>query len=159
MKKLTHIYENEQGITCFDQYFDYLNCIKAEMPARLVAFATDRRRYQINGESTLHDAWLKSMSVSKQYAEGAAVISVVQVCLLLATHRTEVILNYSGVVAVSCSFEPDRWPSQPVDLLVHEFSKVEKGMFRHFMQFDRSVWLEVKFTEFSFQEGPGDIVS
>jgi hypothetical protein len=151
VKKFTYIYENEQGITCFERYFDYLNSIRVEMPTRLMAFATDSRRYVLNGEGTLHDAWLKSMSVVNEYPEGMAPLSVVQLRLLLASHQTEIVLDYSGVVAVSCSLEPDRWPNQPVDLLVHEFSKLEKGVFRHFIKFDRGVWVDLEFTGFDFR--------
>jgi hypothetical protein len=152
MSQLNYIYENERGITCFDRYFEYLGDIKSKMPDTLAAFATDQSRYELCGEHTLHDAWLKSFAVDKRYLDKNSPTSDVQICLLLATHRTVITLQYSGVLDLTCSLGADRWPNQPVDLLVHEVRVISDDVFSHVFCFDRSVWIEVRFAQFEVVE-------
>jgi hypothetical protein len=152
MSELTYIYENEHDMTCFDKYFEYLETIKALMPAELMQFAVDRRRYQLNGDHTLHDSWLKDFNVKKEYNPNNQSTTSVQLQLLQAKHLAVICLNYGGVTEITCSLTPDRWVNRPVDLLVHEFIHLEGSTFKHSIQFDRSVWLNVSFSSFSFQE-------
>ncbi len=153
MIKFQHIYENEQGFTCFDKYFSYLESISNEMSPSVYSFVGDVGRYELNGKHTLHDSLLESFSVDKSYLKDGDVRTTVNVNLLLAHDQTSLKLIYSNVLRVNCNFEPEFWPLKPVDLLTHEFTKGEAGTFRHLIEFDRGVWFDLVFSEFDFYEG------
>lgn len=152
MNLLLHIYENDEGVTCFDRYFKYLKSIEKEMPQALAGFAMDPGRYELRGPRTLHDAWLMSLNVNKAYASeaGSTVNTAVALGLLSAAQDSSIELHYCDVEEFRSSLSPDRWPDRPVDLLTHEITKVGDGLFRHHLQFDRSAWVQVSFRQFSF---------
>ncbi|MFA6095075.1 MAG: hypothetical protein WC757_04295 [Candidatus Paceibacterota bacterium] len=151
MIEFKYIYENEIGITCFDKYFEYLDGIKTNMPKNIREFATDKARYTLSGDLTIHDSWLKAINFEKTFA-GEMMVTDVRLGLLQATHKKELWLNYSGATGYSCSLLPNRWPFKPIDLLTHEFTMLDKGLFKHAVQFDRGVWFEVTFSNFELTE-------
>ena len=99
------------------------------MPEPLVSFATDISRYQLNGENTLHDSWLKDLHIKKNYDQSIIKYSEVELCLLQASHRKEIKMTYHNVNSFNCSLKSERWIDRPVDLLLHEFSKINDNFF------------------------------
>jgi hypothetical protein len=152
MSELKYIYNDAQGVTRFDKYFEYLQSIKTQLPLVLGNFALATNRYELNGNDTLHDAWLKSLNMTKDYGIDKPSITKVQLSLLLATHLKIVHLEYSEVIHIKCSLASNLWPMQPVDLLVHEVSLLAENTFQHFIQFDRGMWIEVVFSAFKVHE-------
>lgn len=71
-----------------------------------------------------------------------------------SSHERDIHLRYADVRDVAFHLKPDRWPDKPVDLLVHEFCVVEPGVFRHFLQFDRGVFIEIFFEGFDVSFTP-----
>lgn len=156
MNSLIYIYENEHGVTCFDRYFQYLKSIEEEMPHVLASFAMAPGRYELQGENTLHDAWLTSLDIKKMYAKADAAVNTSVTLTLLSAQQTRAVeLCYFEVEGIQTSLAPDRWPARPVDLLTHEITRVREGVFRHHLQFDRGVWVDVSFRQFSIREGVG----
>lgn len=148
MTHLIYIYENESGATCLDRYFEYLKSVEDLLSVSLKKFALDKRRYELNDSRTLHDAWLKNISIDKEYEPSTQLVeTTVQVELQLADAKTYLKLKYFGVVEIQSQLNPDRWGSRPVDLLVHEISIDDKGLFRHFLMFDRGVYVVIFFRE------------
>lgn len=146
MTSLIYIYENELGITFFDRYFEYMQSIERRMPASLKNFALDAGRYELNGLRTLHDAWLTAFSIGKEYDSLEQLVQTsVQIDLQLAASQKSLGLKYLDVTAIQTQLTPDQWPARPVDLLVHEFSIDEAGQFRHFLKFDRGVYVVISF--------------
>ena len=148
MKSTKYIYKNQLEIICFDKYFSYLNKMLGKMPKMLFDFANDKSRYELNNDSSLHDAWLTSFVIRKEYLKDVA--TQVSLDLLLASHEKSLRLIYKKVLNVQCSFSPDFWPNEPVDLLFHEFSVNEDDSFRHYIQFDRGVRVELCFMSFEY---------
>jgi hypothetical protein len=138
------------GWVCFDRYFDYLQGIKNELPEALAAFALDEERYALNGDKTLHDAWLLALNVSKS-VDNANLETCVTLELLHAMHEKTIHICYSGVREIDFSLGTPE-AKRPVDLLVHEFTKVDDKIFRHFIEFDLDMWIEICFSGFSFEE-------
>lgn len=153
-KNFRYIYEDQDGNTKFDRYFDYLKSVSNEMPATLFQFAGDAKRYELNGNQTLHDAWLTALEVSKDYGPKSNVQTNVSVSLLLSDHLSCVRLSYVDVISFGCSLSPSFWATKSVDLLTHEFSVQDKGVYRHFIQFDKDVWIELSFRNFGFIDSP-----
>lgn len=131
------IFTDEIGFTRFDDYFAHLGAIESKLPPQLAEFATDVQRYSLNSDVTLHDSW-----------------STVRIELLQAKHTHSIHLEYGGVTSITFSADPAAWPLSPVDLLTHEFDIVGDGEFQHYMQFDREVWLALRFQTFAFRDVP-----
>lgn len=150
MNKFEYIYENEDGFTFLDRYFDYLGQIKSSMPKVLYEFASDCRRYELLGEKTLHDSWINNLDISYTYESECS--CKVKLNLKLAHLGNNLQLEYSGVIALRNLFISEFWPNRPVDLLTHEFTVTSDGFFKHVIEFDRGVWFEVTFSSFSYVE-------
>jgi hypothetical protein len=133
------------------QYFAYLERVKREFPPSLAAFAFDHGRYELNGDRTLHDAWLQSVTAKKVYGPNRTVSTSVELHLLHSSHERHITLRYGGVAALSYSLPSGKMPPRPCDLLVHEFT-VSSGFFVHRILFDGGEWLEVSFLNFEVDE-------
>jgi hypothetical protein len=152
MEEFRYIYQDVNGVTHFDRYFEYVERIRDRLPPRLAAFATDTERYALQGDSTLHDAWITHFHLTKDYRNRELLSTSISLGLMLATGDRHVSLNYRGVRHIRSTLQPDRWPQQPVDLLVHEFSESEPGVYQHAVEFDRGVEFSVEFVDFDFVE-------
>ena len=144
---LQHIYNDERGVTCFDRYFDHLTRVAHSWPPALRDFAQEDARYVLNGPRTLHDAWLCQLRVNKMNSP-AVVTTTVELELELAADQSHLKLHYLDVSGLHTQLTPVRWPDKPVDLLVHEFSQDDEGMFRHVLVFDRGVHIDIRFGAF-----------
>lgn len=148
------IFTDEIGFTRFDDYFAHLGAIESKLPLQLAEFATDVQRYSLNSDVTLHDSWLQAFQISKSYVDRDLVSTTVRIELLQAKHTHSIHLEYGGVTSITFSADPAAWPLSPVDLLTHEFDVVGDGEFQHYMQFDREVWLALRFQTFAFRDVP-----
>lgn len=147
--ELQHIYECELGMTHFDTYFAYLKTVEQEMPAGLASFALDEERYVLRSDSTLHDAWLEGFSLASRYSASGDKDTIVTVDLLHSSHEYVLRLAYLDVVKVHFAVGPQA-STVPVDLLVHEFTVLEPGVFQHLMCFDKNEWISICFKGFEF---------
>ncbi|NHZ79045.1 hypothetical protein F2P44_07115 [Massilia sp. CCM 8695] len=150
MNQFKYIYQRHDGATCFDRYFAYLGTIQQDMPPALASFSMDPDRYALNSDVTLHDSWLESLNVEKEYVGTEQGPSTVKLKLLHSSHESVINLVYTDVLGMNSSLQPSQWPLQPADLLVHEFCMLEAGIFRHFIEFDRDMWVEILFRSFDF---------
>lgn len=149
LNELKHIYECSLGITRFDKYFAYLKTVEHEMPPLLADFASDKERYLLRSDSTLHDAWLKNFSLQSRYSVSGDKESIATLDLLHSSHEFVLRLVYLDVVKVHFAVGPQASTS-PVDLLVHEFTVLEPGVFQHLMCFDKNEWISIGFKGFEF---------
>ena len=151
--KCRFIYDDENGVTRFDRYFEYLVQVSGRMPAALSEFALDPRRYELTGPLTLHDAWLETLLLDQSYEPNSNSLASrsVRVRLLLA-NQNRLDLDYRDVTCVEYSAIPSQWPDKAKDLLVHEFQIAEAGSFSHLIQFDGDVWLRLTFKEMSWSD-------
>jgi hypothetical protein len=147
-----YIYYKDYG-TYFDRYFEYLSGgAAAAMPAALAEFAQDIGRYELNGSRTLHDAWLMGIDVDKVLVLDQRVETTCTIRLLHAMHENDILIRYDDVSAIAMSLEPDSRLGRPVDLLVHEVTVRKGGTFRHAIQFDRGVYIDVSFRGFAIED-------
>lgn len=149
LNELKHIYECSLGITRFDKYFAYLKTVEHAMPPVLADFASDKERYLLRSDSTLHDAWLKNFSLESRYSVSGDKESIATLDLLHSSHEFVLRLVYFDVVKVHFAVGPQA-STTPVDLLVHEFTVLEPGVFQHLMCFDKNEWISIGFKGFEF---------
>jgi hypothetical protein len=150
--RFTYIYDDANDVTCLDRYFGYLEEAATSMPPGLSAFALDEARYTLQGERTLHDAWLLGAIVGKGYGDAQMVESTFEVRLLQAMHASEIVLRYGGVTRLNLRLHPDFWPDTPIDLLTHEVTVCGTRSYRHAFRFDRGVYMDVRFREFAVED-------
>lgn len=150
---LKHIYVDETRTTCFDRYFLYIESIKEQLPVHLYRFASDVSRYELNGPSTLHDAWVEDVFLSTRYSDRSNAIAVAEakVCLRKADDGF-IAMTYSGVEGFEYKNLPSRWPDKATDLLVHEVSMESSGLYSHLLVFDKDVYMKLIFKDFSLED-------
>ena len=154
MRPFSFIYVDDKRTTCFDRYFVELNRIRSMLPQGLADFATCEARYTLDGEKTLHDAKIIGFDLQSTVSPEQVWERNLTLRLLQALGREEIRLSYSGVFDVQLCFQPDEWPHRPVDLLVHEVSVIRPGVFRHLLEFDRGVFVDVEFSAFATDTVP-----
>jgi len=147
------VFDNDEyGTAVFDKYFDYIESIKNTMPKALSEFASNYERYELNGPLTLHDSWIDSIFLQKNYFDVNAIKqSTVKLKFLLANQNL-LDLQYEDVSEFIYTYQPTKWPDRAVDLIVHEFDRNDDGSYSHLMAFDRNVWLKIVFKTFQYED-------
>ena len=149
MIKFERIREDEDGAWPLDAYFEYLDGVAHQLPEGLRDFAATYESYQLEGKKTLHDSRVLSFTISKE--RGAAGVSnrtCLDVVLLDQLWEGEIHIRYSGVSAY-IALEPRLLDREGHDVLLHEFSLIAPGRFRHAVRFDGDGGYSVDFAEFS----------
>lgn len=150
MKKLDKIYFD--GISWnFSEYFEYLKGVEDEMPRSLWAFAGDIESYSLHGNKTLHDSRVLSLLVLKnygaQFTDGKTSIELTLIDQLFEG-RTK--LSYEGVCSLLIR-DPDQQEHGHTDVLLHEFSIVRPGVYRHQIVLDHGGEIHIEFEAFSHE--------
>jgi hypothetical protein len=110
----------------WDAYFEYLNATRNQFPAQLFSYATNWEHYSLDGQNTLHDAWLTE--VRFDYQKEAVTLGF----LGARRDRTHV-FRYQGVASYVFNLSVN-YRSGDRDLLAHEF-RVEDGSIVHELVF------------------------
>ena len=150
MNKLERIYHD--GVSWnFSEYFEYLKEVANQMPLSLRTFAGDMKSYSLHGNQTLHDARVLSTVISKQYESrysgGKTCIEISLIDQLFAGKTT---LSYFGVSSFLLS-ESGLLEHGHADVLLHEFSVVRPGIYKHQIAFDHGAAWCIGFTDFSHE--------
>lgn len=135
----------------FNRYFDYLALptTQAKLSSQLQAFFNPVERYDLNSKITLHDAWLLGFSLNSKFPKQYDTTDF-KLELMQAFHEQEIILRYKNVSQYQMIAMSQTILGQPRDLLWHELTVLENG-FRHLMEFDEYCYIEVIFSDFSFE--------
>lgn len=135
----------------FSEYFEYLREVEAGMPGALRAFACNVESYSLHGNQTLHDARLLSVVVRKAYmAQFTSGTTLVEISLVDQLFEGTTMLRYGGVSGFLFR-EASLTESGHADVLLHEFSIVRTGVYRHRIILDHNGELQIDFSEFSHQ--------
>jgi hypothetical protein len=143
----------------YSRYLEYLRTVRRDLPDHIYNFASDGRHFDLSSTSSLHDAWLESLTVREVVSgsrnEGRKL--EVKLSLLGPYHDRTINLTYSGVERYS--FDLPARPDEPRygytahgDLLTHEIRLGAHGLFVHELLFERGSTLLVEFSEFAHLE-------
>lgn len=150
--------DQTEGID-YATYSAYLETIKEALPDDIYRFASDERHFDLSSASSLHDAWLESLTVREITSGSRNEVRRLEVrlCLLGAYHDRIIHLSYSGVERYS--FDSPARPGEQRythtahgDLLTHEIRLGADGLFAHELLFERGSTLLVEFSGFSHAE-------
>lgn len=133
------------GVVSWDRYFEYLEGNKHAFPDRMYEYVSDWDHYSLNGDNSLHDAWVDSI----RFFRSESRVESIEIMLLGARHDRLHQLVYRGVEKFDFSgLNPSE--SGASDLIVHEFT-VDGLMYTHEMQFGGSAKLVVTFNDFQHE--------
>lgn len=133
----------------FSEYFEYIRSVAHLMPQPLGEYSTDWESYALSGTKTLHDARLLSAILDKKYdGKYSNVVSSVELSFIDQMFQGKTTLRY-GDVSSYLFKETDSDTHLHADVLVHEFSIVSPGRFRHRIVLDHSGEIEIEFGTFS----------
>jgi hypothetical protein len=156
---MEHIINPESKGIDFDRYLAYLKTIQNKVPEHIYAFASDSRYFDFSSKTSLHDAWLESMTVRENTLglRNEDRRLEIQLCLFGPYHDRHIHLKYSGVERYTFSTpsrhgEPRYTHTAHGDLLTHEIRLGENGLFVHEILFERGSTFLIEFADFSHHE-------
>ncbi len=155
---MTYIFAKDKTIN-LDGYFKYLESIRGQLPSHVYDFAAQANHYNLHSHSSLHDAWLESMTISEP-ARGDRNQNRrvdIELCLLGPFHDRKMHLYYKDVYEYSfdTATRRDKLPSVSGghgDLLSHEIRLDPPDIIIHELQFSRGGVFLIKCREFSHRE-------
>ncbi len=125
------------------------------MPQALRDFAANIDSYALQSKTSLHDARMISLTVSKRRDDdvGVSNATILEVAFLDQLFEDIFTLRYEGVTSFSTA-ESGLLTRQATDALLHEFLVLGPGLYRHAVLFDGGGGYEVEFSDFSRTESP-----
>ena len=140
---MEHIINPEiEGID-FTRYSTYIASIRDKIPPHVYSFASDPCYFDLSSHSSLHDAWLESLTV-RELASGASKEirrMEVDISLLGPFHDRRIHLHYTGVTRYTFGAppqygEPRFEHTAHGDLLTHEIRLGHDGLIIHELLFE-----------------------
>jgi hypothetical protein len=156
---MEHIINSQTGAIDFTRYSAYVESIRHKLPAHVYAFASDPRYFDLTSRSSLHDAWLESLSIREAATGERHEIRHMEIAisLLAPFHDHRIHLHYSGVSRYS--FEaPPRYGELRYehtahgDLFTHEIRLGHDGLLVHELSFERDATFLIECSDIRHSE-------
>ena len=122
---------SSSGELQFGSYLAFLDSIKDRLPPHVHAFASDSRYYGVDSPSSLHDAWLETLTLREVASGERHEIRPLEIRLVFLgpMHDRRIHLHYRAVTRYLFTFEgPARPPVSHGDLITHEIRLGKKGL-------------------------------
>ena len=141
---MEHIINSQNDGIDFVKYAAYVESIRDRLPEHIYSFASDSRYFDLSSHSSLHDAWLESLTVREAATGPRSEIRKLEIhiCLLGPFQDRRIHLRYIGVVRYGCNasaHEGDQIAHG--DLFAHEIRVSEGGTLIHELLFQRATLL------------------
>ena len=155
---MEHILGKPGEIDYFN-YKKYVQSIRGQLPAHIYAFTANINHFNLESHSSLHDAWLESLTVREPATGERNEIRRLEVkmALLGPFHDRRIHLHYTGVTRYSFDCPP-RY-SHPRyehtthgDLFTHEIRLGHDGLFIHELLFERDATFLVECADIRHSE-------
>lgn len=135
-----------------DSYFAYLASIEHRLDPALYAFVSDVDRYNLTSRKSLHDAWLRKLSLMPVDMHAFPLRMRLELEFLGPYHDRIFRLCYDDVLAYGLN-QQIRTHHRNQDLLMHEFRLDEQSeLLEHVFEFDDELYLKVACQAMSFEE-------
>ncbi len=145
----------------FETYRTHLETIRHRMPAHVYAFAADFQHFDLFSHSTLHDAWLESITIEEIATGTRHEVRRLEIRLRLlgAFHDRHIHLRYEGVTSYSNAMPARHGDSRYEhtshgDLFTHEVLVNDAGMLTHELLFERDSTLFIECANITHWETP-----
>ena len=143
--------DEDMGCTV-DSYFAYLASIEHRLDPVLYAFVSDEDRYNLTSRKSLHDAWLRKLTLISVDMHASPSRMRLELEFLGPYHDRIFRLCYDDVLAYGMN-QQFRTHHRNQDLLMHEFRLDEQGeRLEHVFAFDDALYLKVVCQAMNFEE-------
>ena len=149
---MEHILNSRSPGIDFTSYLSYVESIQDRLPPHIYVFASDPRHFDLSSPSSLHDAWLETLSVREVATGMRNEIRKTEISLTLLgpAHDRRIHLSYTGVTGYSFTM-----PFQSVahgDLLTHEIRLGVGKSYIHEIQFQNESTLLIEYGDMKHTE-------
>ena len=133
-------------------YWTYLSSVRAKMPPHLYSLAANPENHDLKSPNSLHDAWLERFELVELRRRNLQI----NLCLLGPQHDRHINLSYKGVMNYGIH-NPDKFIAPHTldkghgDLLVHEVTIIDEGLFSHELLFSKGTDIYIEFTDMEHQ--------
>ena len=130
----------------YDAYFQYLDEIKGRMLPHIHAFASDVNHHILTSPNSLHDCWIEYWKICEVVVgekRGERRVDI-EACLLGQMHDRHIHLHYKDVRKHTITANHK---SGYGDLLVHELTIGDDGLYVHELEFASGAVFTVKFSD------------
>jgi hypothetical protein len=148
---MEHILNSEVDGIDFDRYRAYIGSIRSKLPAHVYAFASNPEHFNLESRSSLHDAWLETLTLREAASGERNHIRILEIniCLLGHYHDRRIHLAYTGVTQYSFVMPPRHGHPRYKhtahgDLFTHEIRLGNSGLFLHELLFERDATLLIE---------------
>lgn len=144
--------EEINGQFPYDRYFAYLKTIRDLLGENLYQFAADEGRHDLFSKTTLHDAWIDTLTLQTPYGAIPERTNqeTIRLTLLGPYHDRQIVLRYYGVTKFTMDFGFSGNSSKR-DLLCHEL-RHEAGRVIHEFLFDRELTMEIHCKDMRYED-------
>ena len=139
---MKYILTDEEGVTHFDSYFEYIESIKYNLPSHVYSFASDFKHYGLSNHESLHDAWLNHLNIVEPSTGNRNELREIEIeaIFLGPYHDRLIIIRYKEVMAFELQKPEDSTVSSGSatghgDLLYHEIRLEGKATLVHEIEF------------------------
>ena len=156
---MEHILNSETEGYDWIRYSHYVESIRDLLPSHVYAFASDSRYFDLNSHSSLHDAWLESLTVREVASGERRDIRKMEITItLLGPYHDQLIhLQYIGVTGYTFN-APTRHGENRFehtahgDLLTHEVRLSQSGLLIHELLFDHGTTFLIECSDIKHTE-------
>jgi hypothetical protein len=151
---MKYVKVERDGSVSWDDYFDYIEKIKAKLPVDVYEFASRWEHYSISDRSSLHDSWLKKIEVfgGSPASEDAGI----NLCLVfLGPYHDRIFkMIYKNVSGYEVAYSESE---RRADLYIHEVSLSGEGAVQHEILFDGGGFIKIICESFIFEQELGSM--
>lgn len=155
---MDHIY-NKPGAIEYGKYKEYVESIREKLPEHIYAFAANPDYFNLKSHSSLHDAWLESLTVMETASGDRSQVRKleIKISLLGSFHDRRIHLHYTGVARYSFDApprygEPRYEHTAHGDLFTHEIRLGHQGLFIHEILFERDATFLIECSDIRHSE-------
>jgi hypothetical protein len=155
---MEHIH-SKPGEIDYGIYEKYVQSIREKLPEHIYAFAANPNHFDLRSHSSLHDAWLESLTVKEAATGERNEIRrlEVKISLLGPFHDRRIHLHYTGVTRylfdTPAQYDDRRYEhTAHGDLFTHEIRLGHNGLFVHELLFERDATLLIECSDIQHSE-------
>ena len=156
---MEHIINAQTEGIDFTRYAAYIESIRHKLPPHIYSFASGPRYFDLSSHSSLHDAWLESLTVREVASGPSQEIRRIEIelCFLGPFHDRRIRLHYTGVARYTFTTpprygEPRFEHAAHGDLLTHEIRLGHDGLFIHELLFERDATFLIECSDIRHSE-------
>jgi hypothetical protein len=156
---MEHILNAQTEGIDFTRYSLYVESIREKLPVHVYSFASNPEYFNLTSPSSLHDAWLESVTVQEAASGDRSQIRRMEIAISLLgpCHDRRIRLNYSGVTRYSLVApprygEPRYEHTAHGDLFTHEIRLVSEKLLIHEILFERDATFLIECSDIRHSE-------